>query len=180
MQRRYRALLHVGVRRLRRRQSPLGDIARLGLGLCIALLYALSAWPQKPAPHGFPVASDVRVDIASRYLGARLLGRTGVVVLREPRVTALPDDSLRIHLNCGIGPISLPAGLVVQPTVRASRLRSAVLSARLAGLPVPRWLAQSILDASAGGSQTLPGLDAAITGVRVTAHGLEIAANAPH
>lgn len=153
----------------------------LVLGILIGTAGMLYFWPKQPTGTALPASSDVRVFVSDRYL-SRLVQRHASSIqlpqVRDVHIRSAPPAGLIATAQLSVGPISAGATMELAPEVQAGRVRMRIVSSTVAGIPIPDQLAgivESQMNAATGNVSTN---GARITGVRVTARGVQITANA--
>lgn len=136
-------------------------------------------WPQQPSGIVQPQAADLRVIASDGYLARAIQQRVqGVTVpsVRNLAVRSVPHRSLLVQMDLVAGPISAPVSLEVKPLASNGDIQLQVIAARVGSIPIPSQITGLVTSAISDSSRVRLGANTHVTGVDVTAAGLEILA----
>lgn len=151
------------------------------LGILVGIGAMLYFWPKQPAGRALPASSDVRVFVSDRYLSSLVQRHASSIDLpqvSDVHILSSPPAVLIATAQLSVGPISAPTSMELAPEIENGRVHIRIVSSTIAGIPIPDQFAGIVegqINAAAGNVNTGA---ARITGVKVTARGLQITANA--
>lgn len=136
-------------------------------------------WPQQA--HGIvrPQAADLQVTISDGYLSRAIQQRLGGLTLpsvKNVAVRSVPHRSLLVGLDLAAGPVSAPVSIEVQPVAANGTIDLRVISTRVAGIPIPAQITGLVSTAINDSTRVHLRANTRVTGVDVTATGLEVLA----
>lgn len=149
----------------------------IGVGITIMAL----AWPATPAGSTLPQNADVRASLADAYMTRIVQARlasTGIVSIRDVQVRSAPP-ALVVRANAGIGPVSAPITVELQPVAAAGDVQVRIISTHVGVVPIPIVLTGLVTGSINDSLHHILGANAIVTGVSVTPRGLDITANYP-
>lgn len=139
------------------------------------------AWPATPAGSTLPQSADVRVSLSDGYMTRIIQARlssTGIVSIGDVQVDSAPP-ALVVHANAGIGPLSAPVTVELQPVAAGGAVQVRVIATHIGVVPIPNVFTGLVTGSINDSLHHTLGAHANVTGVSVTPRGLDITANYP-
>jgi hypothetical protein len=153
-------------------------VAGLILGLGLAAYFT----PRPPAAPSPPASTDVRATLSDAYLSrivARHLASISVISARHVSIASAPPSRLVVSIQVGVGPLSAPVRLGVQPYAEGGEVKVHFFSTSVAGIPVPTIITHFVEQSMDQAIAHILGSGARVVGTAVTPGGLEISAEYP-
>ena len=147
------------------------------IGLLIGLGLSVLWWPHIPSGTSVPQSADVKAQVSDAYLSRKVQQHVaGIVVpqISNVAISSAPPATLIAGVDLGVGPFSVPGTLQVRPYAANGRVHVDLVSANVAGVPIPAPLIGALADSMNSAAQDLARPNARVVGVRVTPTGLEI------
>ena len=138
-------------------------------------------WPTTPAGSILPQSTDVRVSLSDGYMMRIIRARlssTGIVFISNVEVRSAPPV-LVVRANAGIGPVSAPVTVELQPEAVGGAVRVRIIATHVGVVPIPNVLTGLVTGSINDSLHHAVGTRAYVTGVTVTRRGLDISANYP-
>lgn len=119
----------------------------------------------------------MRAQVSDAYLSRKVQRRvSGITVpqISHVEISSAPPATLVARADLGAGPLSVPTTLDVRPYATNGRIQMDLVSANVAGVPIPTPLIGALADSMNGAARNLAGPNAYVVGVYVIPTGLEI------
>lgn len=154
----------------------------LVLGFLLGAGLMLYWWPRPPHGVALPASADLRATVSDSYL-TRLVA-TRAAGIQFPTVTHVqvlsnPPATLVVDANVSAATVTAPLVMALQPVAQNGRVQVQVVSASLAGIPVPAQLTGIVEEQINHAVNRVAGTDARITGVLITGQGMTVTATMP-
>lgn len=152
----------------------------LAAGFLIGVAALLFFWPQPPSGVSAPPPSDVRVTISDTYLArvaASHIHALGPVAISKITLASSPPDELIARAAAGVGPLSAPVAIQLQPVARGGTVQVRLITVRIGDIPIPGTLAGVLGSTINSRLRSLLGHRASVVAVRVVPAGLQVYAN---
>ena len=147
------------------------------IGFALGILVAAATRPAQPVPIPPARATDVRVVLSDRYLARRIEQDAHGMGISHVRIRSAPPSRLIAQMQWTAQFISIPLLVVAQPRAVNGQVQLRILSAELAGVSLPRNVAQAIANSVTGSLRRPLGKTARVVRARVRPQGIELDAN---
>jgi hypothetical protein len=147
------------------------------VGFALGMLLSALTRPAAPVPVPPPRTSDVRVVLSDRYLARKIATDARHVGISAVHIRSAPPSQLIATMQWTVGFVSTPLLVVAQPVAQNGQVHIRVLSAQVAGVALPRDVAQAVTDSVTGSLRRPLGADARVIRASVRPSGIELDAN---